>query len=52
MERGVLFSRVYRLAETIGVLSCPHFNESELDRLVEDDEFLVLMKNLAKDLQI
>ncbi len=51
-ERGKLFSQVYRLAETIGVLSCPYFRESELDRLVEDDALLAKLKNLPKNLQI
>ena len=51
-ERAQLFSRVYRLAERLGVLSCPHFNERALDSMVEDDSLLRSIKNAVKDLQI
>lgn len=51
-ERGRLFSRVYRLAEQLGVLSCPHFDERQLDSMVEDDSLLLSMIDAVKDLQI
>ncbi len=47
-ERAYLFSRVYRLAEQIGVLNCPHFNEKILDYMVEDDTRLASIRNSVK----
>lgn len=51
-ERAKLFSRVYRTAEQIGVLTCPHFREINLDRVVEDEKMLSQIKKLAKNLHI
>ena len=51
-ERAQLFSRVYLLAERLGVLSCPNFDERSLDSMVEDDSLLRSIINEAKDLQI
>ena len=47
-ERAKLFSRVYRLAEQIGVLSCPNFKENELDSMIEDDSLLISIINAVK----
>lgn len=51
-ERARLFSRVYRTAEELGVLTCPYFNERYLDSAVEDDILLSKIKKLAKNLHI
>ncbi len=54
-DRAKLFSRIYRLAEDLGVLECPHFNERALDALVDNDSLIAEVISLAKsdeDLQI
>ncbi|GEM_PF-5676389 len=51
-ERAKLFSRVYRLAERIGVLSCPNFKERALDSMVEDDSLLLSMRKSVQNLHI
>ena len=50
-ERGTIFSQVYRLAESMGVLTCPFFKESAIDSIVEDDIALASMIE-ERDLQI
>lgn len=42
-ERGLVFSKVYSLAKRIGVLTCRYFDESAIDRIVEDNEELSKM---------
>jgi hypothetical protein len=39
-DKGLLFSKVYRSAKSIGVLDCPHYDELDIDRAVEDDEMM------------
>lgn len=51
-EKAQLFSRVYRLAEQLGVLTCPYFREDLLDYMVEDDSRLLSIMKSIKNLQI
>lgn len=46
-ERGLLFSKVYAQAEKSGILQCPHFNESAIDEVVEDNKALSDMMNVC-----
>lgn len=45
-ERGLLFSKVYSEAKEKGILDCPFFDESAIDRVVEDTDSLTEMMNL------
>ena len=35
-EKARLFAKVYRYAESVGVLECPHYDERAIDRTLDD----------------
>lgn len=39
-EKGRLFSKVYGMAQQLGVLKCPHYDELTIDRTLADDSML------------
>lgn len=40
MQRAELFARIYRAADYSGVLECPYFKESMIDKVLEDKKAL------------
>lgn len=38
--KGLLFHKVYTYAEKSGVLECPHFKESIIDKVIDDPDRL------------
>lgn len=48
-ERAQLFSRVYRAADYAGVLECPYFKESNIDKVVEDKKALAELIKAADE---
>ncbi len=45
-EKAKLFSSVYKYAESVGVLECPHYDEHTIDRTLENEEELSQMVEL------
>ncbi len=50
-EKAKLFSHVYKHAQTVGVLDCPHYDEHTIDRTLENEEELRKMVNLEHPTQ-
>lgn len=48
-ERAKLFSSVYKTIERTGIKNCPFFNESIIDKVVEDDTTLAQIMSYASD---
>lgn len=46
-EKARLFTNVYRYAEKVGVLECPHYDETAIDRTLDDAPQLASMINLG-----
>lgn len=50
-EKAKLFASVYRFAETVGILECPHYDESTIDRTLENEQELLEMVHLESPAQ-
>ena len=50
-EKAKLFSNVYRYAEAVGVLECPHYDEHTIDRTLENEAQLRKMVELEHPTQ-
>ena len=46
-EKAKLFAKVYRYAESVGVLECPHYDETAIDRTLDDAPQLASMIHLG-----
>lgn len=50
-EKARLFSRVYKYAEEVGVLECPHYDEHTIDKTLENEPQLQQMVELGSPSQ-
>lgn len=50
-EKAKLFAKVYRYAEKVGVLDCPHYDEATIDRTLEDAVQMASMIHLGSPVQ-
>lgn len=50
-EKAKLFANVYRYAEKVGVLECPHYDESVIDRTLDDTLQMASMVHLGSPSQ-
>ena len=50
-EKAKLFANVYRYAEKVGVLECPHYDESVIDRTLDDTLQMASMVHLGNPSQ-
>ncbi len=46
-DKARLFANVYRYAENLGVLACPHYDEQTIDRTLDDTLQLASMVHLS-----
>lgn len=50
-EKARLFANVYRYAERVGVLECPHYDESVIDKTLDDTLQMASMVHLGNPSQ-
>lgn len=50
-DKARLFANVYRHAENMGVLNCPHYDEQTIDRTIDDAEQMASMVHLGNPTQ-
>lgn len=50
-DKKRLFANVYRVAEAMGVLQCPHYDESTIDRTLDNKEELENMVKVGTPIQ-
>lgn len=50
-DKARLFARVYDYAQKVGVLGCPHYNESVIDATLDDNDELTKMVLLNHPVQ-
>lgn len=46
-EKAKLFANVYRYAEKVGVLECPHYDETVIDHTIDDTAQIAQMVHLG-----
>lgn len=46
-EKAKLFAEVYQYADKIGILECPHYDETTIDRTLDDAAQLASMVHLG-----
>lgn len=50
-DKARLFANVYRYAEKVGVLNCPHYDEQAIDRTLDDTLQMASMVHLSDPIQ-
>ena len=50
-DKARLFANVYRYAEKLGVLDCPHYDEQVIDRTLDDTLQMASMVHLSDPIQ-